>query len=1087
MNYTTKSTPDTKELVRSQLPALKQLVKMGYRYLSPVEVMEMRGHKTSGVLLEGVLLEWLSANNHIVQRGDRYDFEEGKLREAVRLLKNFSTTEGYMKANAFVYDMLTMGVDISQTIEGDSKDRPLKYIDWDCWENNVFHVTEEYSVMRDGMDETYRPDIVVFVNGIPLVVIECKRPGGTGAKSPITLGIEQHIRNQQRDGIRSLYYYSQLLFSLSGTEGKYGTSGTPEEFWSVWKEVFLSVEEKQAYYQKLDALLSQPLELQEERAIYAQREYLKEDSGTASGQERLLYRLMQPKVLLDFIRNYTLFDKGVKKVARYQQYAVIGEAMLRIEQLDRNGQRQGGVVWHTQGSGKSLTMVMLAQLIARSSDLIPRAKIILVTDRVDLDKQITDTFKHCGIDTIRATSGIHLATLVKEKKKVVITTIVDKFENAVRNTKPDPSEDVIVMIDEAHRSQYGGRFVEMQRLFPNACFLAFTGTPLMKEEKTKNKFGSYIGKPYTMEAAVEDGAVVPLVYEGRMVPVMANDKAFEAQVERVIGDLDEEVQVVLRNKVMTLNRLKATDSMLREIAMDISDHYVKNIQTSNPQGKAKAQLVAPTIATALKYKRYIEEYRKVTCAVVVSETDNREGAQSVLSEGDLKAEEKAFFKWVKDEFGNMKNYTERITDNFKNGNKPEILIVVAKLLTGFDAPCDTALYLCRSLKEHTLLQAAARVNRLFPGKDYGFIVDYWGNLKNWQEAKEMYTDLGDLEKEDLERMEGTLTPVNDLVRDLPERHDELLRLFAQRGAKDRDYNSYSELLAEETLREKFYDALLAFSKLLKVCMASVYFVNNTPAEEIERYKKDLKFFVVLRNDVRFRYGDEHDYSSYEYQLEQLMNQYVLPEGTTIQLTKRVNLHDDEAYMKAYEARYGKAGKADVIASKIKKNISIRMDEDAAYYKNIGEQLKELVALYRADRIGELDYLDQVEQLESEVREKEAGMERADNGVPSSVREHPSVFPFFRLSEENWNDIQDRDGFHAALALKTEEVVFEKIYFDDQVRVDWVGNIDIENAFKQQLEDVVFDLLEPYEGKRVDWNRIDDYIREVLRNVKANHQ
>lgn len=1086
MNYETMI-PDTKELTRSQLPAIKQLIKMGYSYLNPSKAKKLRGNKTNSVLLEDILLKWLSENNQINKRGKQLAFEYRKLQEAIRKLKSFSTAEGYMAANAKVYEMLTMGVNIQQSIDGDSKSYPVRFIDWENWENNVFHVTEEFSVLRDGMDAHYRPDIVVFVNGIPLVVMECKRPGGTGSKSPISLGIEQHLRNQQYDGIRSLYYYSQLLFSLSGTEGRYGTSGTSEEFWNVWKEVFLSAEEKCCYYQKLNDLLNKPLSIHEERAVYAHRESLKEDKNTESGQECLLFSLMQPKVLLDFVHNYILYDNGVKKVARYQQYAVINEALIRFSKLDRNGQRQGGVVWHTQGSGKSLTMVMLAQLIGRRKDLIPHGKIILVTDRVDLDKQITDTFKHCGIETRRATSGANLAELIGSKKKIVVTTIIDKFEKAVRNTKPDPSADIIVMIDEAHRSQYGGRFVAMQQLFPNACFLAFTGTPLMKDEKTKNKFGSYIGKPYTMEMAVADEAVVPLVYEGRMVPITANDRVFEAQVARVIGNLEEDIQVKLRDKVLTLSRLKCSDSVIREIAMDVSDHYVQNIKTSNPLAKAKAQLVAPSIAIAIKYAKYINEYNRVSCAVVVTETDNREGVQDILGGDDLKKEEKEFFLWVKREYGSTKTYTERITESFKQGDSPEILIVVAKLLTGFDAPCDTALYMCRNLKEHTLLQAAARVNRVFPGKDFGYIVDYWGNLKNWQDAKEMYTNLGDFEQEDLDRLKGTLTPVNELLRNLPECHDDLLSMFAQWGAKKGDYNSHSEVLAKEEYRERFYDALRIFAKFMKVALSSVYFVEHTPVVDIQTYKQDLKFFVELRKEVKFRYGDEMDISAFEYQLEQLMNQHVMPEGTTIELTGRVNMIDDEEFQKALEQVHGKAAKADAIASRQKKIIAIRMNEDVSFFKKMGERLKELIAEYREGRLGELEYLEQIQVFVSEMEDKKDGVGANERGVPIGLREHPSVLPFFRLSEDIWTDILNRDDFHAKLALKTEEVLYEVIYFDGRIRVDWSDNIDVINSFKQKLEDKLFVLLEPYEGKRVSWDNIDQYVSDVLRNIKATHR
>lgn len=474
----------------SQIPALQLLQKLGYTYLSPEEALELRGGKTSNVLLESILRKQLESINSIqVSSVKTAYFSAQNIENGIEAMRNIHSESGFMASNEAVYNLLTLGKALEQSIDGDKKSFTLNYIDWKNPKNNIFHVTEEFAVTRSGMSDTYRPDIVLFVNGIPLCVIECKRPD---IKDSLEQSISQHLRNQQEDGIRQLYVYSALLLGVATSSASYATTATPIKFWAKWREQFLDKNEENNYLATIQQLVNTPLSDKQKDALFSSRyryvrkhfEEMESESVEPTVQDRYLYSLCRPERLLDLIYNFTVYDDGIKKVARYQQYFAIKKVMERIRPLD-GGKRKGGVIWHTQGSGKSLTMVMLAQAIVLENT-IRNPKIILVTDRTDLDRQITSTFKKCGIYVENAATGAKLIELLESKSDAVITTVINKFETAVKGLKkPLENSNIFVLIDEGHRSQYGDMSIQMQKTLPNACFIAMTGTPLMKKRKAR--------------------------------------------------------------------------------------------------------------------------------------------------------------------------------------------------------------------------------------------------------------------------------------------------------------------------------------------------------------------------------------------------------------------------------------------------------------------------------------------------------------------------------------------------------------------------------------------------------------------------
>ncbi len=1019
----------------SQIPALQLLQNLGWEYLTPQETVTLRAGKLSSVMLEGVLVPQLRKFNKIRFKGGEYEFSEANIQSAIQALREI-VFDGLIRTNEKIYDLLILGKSLSQSIDGDTKSFPLFYIDWNpatFLTNNVFHVTEEFEVERSGSHETRRPDLVLFVNGIPLAVIECKRPD---LKEPIEQAISQHLRNQRDDEIPQLFLFSQLLLAVSKNEAKYGTTGTALKFWSVWKE------EVDA---ELAPQVNRPLTTVQKDRMFGDRyasvrayfEQLEQEPREVTPQDRTLYSLCRPERLLDLMFNFTLFDAGDKKVARYQQFFCIKKILQRIRQQDDEGRRKGGVVWHTQGSGKSLTMVMLAKAIVRED--LPDYKIVLVTDRVDLDDQIYRTFRHCDMEPDRAKSGRHLAKSLEGTKSRVVTTIIDKFETAVVKCElRNESENVFVLVDESHRGQYGAMHTRMRKALPNACFIGFTGTPVTRKEKnTINKFGGLIDT-YTIRQAVDDKAVVPLLYEGRDVEQQVDRKTIDRWFDQLTVNLTPEQRADLKKKFSTTDQLNKAEQKVKEIAFDIGMHFRDNWKGT----PYKAQLVTQDKATALLYKKYLDEFGLVSSEVLISGPDDREGNEEV-DESNLPAVV-VFWKKMMAKHGSDEQYNKNVINAFKYGDDPEIIIVVDKLLTGFDAPRNTVLYLTRQLKEHTLLQAIARVNRLFEGKDFGYIIDYRGVLQNLNQAFDLYGKLEDFDQEDLE---NAINDVAEEIEKLPQRHSELWDVF--RGIKNKqDEEQYEQLLGDPELREQFYERLSAYSRTLAIALSSIRFMEDTPPAKVEKYKADLRFFVKLRVAVRKRYAEVVDFKEYEAKIQKLIDTHVTTGGVET-LTTLVNIFDQEAFLKEIEKLESTSSKADTIAHRTKRTITERMDDDPAFYRKFSDMLEDAIRAFREKRLADRDYLTTVMRIADSIRN------RSGDKLPDMLKDHDVAKAFFGVLAEPLGractDPQSAKDVSAAAALRIDEIIQqEKI-------VSWTTNTDVQNRMKNRIEDYLHDL------------------------------
>lgn len=1042
-------TPSFKEDHISQVPALQMLMNLGYTYLTPAEAERLRGGKTSNVLLEDVLRKQLKEINCIrVSAAKTSIFTDENIERGILALKNLPMNEGYIGACEKAYNLLTLGQALEQSVDGDKKSFTLQYIDWKNIGNNVFHVTEEFSVMRSNSKEHYRPDLVLFVNGIPLCIIECKRPD---MKEPLKQAVSQHLRNQQEDGIRNLYVYSQLILSIATQEAAYATNATPEKFWAKWHEKFGSEEEEQKYSGALHDLKNQELPASAKEQLFADRfkyvrEYfdaLEQAEILSTEQDKYLFGLCRPERLLDIVFNFVLFDNNEKKVARYQQFFAIKKSMQRIRHVE-NGKRRGGVIWHTQGSGKSLTMVMLAQAIAMEPG-IRNPKIVLVTDRTDLDNQITNTFRKCGRFVENATTGQRLVELLESKSDAVVTTIINKFVAAVKKiSQPLESHDIFVLVDEGHRTQHGTFNIDMQKTLPNACFIAMTGTPLFKKDKsTAEKFGGLIDS-YTVDQAVIDQAVVPLLYEGRLALQDVNASPIDTFFGMVSEPLTEYQKADIKKKFARYDHLNSAEQKMRMIAWDISYHFRDNWQGRTP---FKGQLVCDKKVNAIKYKEYLDEIGIVSSAVLISSIDEREGEESAYEKSTEK--ENQFWKRMMDEHGNSKSYEKNIISRFKNLKDPEIIIVVDKLLTGFDEPKNTVLYLTRNLQGHKLLQAIARVNRIYEDKEFGYIIDYYGVIENLGDALQLYSSFKDFDNQDLA---GTINSISDEIKKLPQKHADLCDIFKTITNK-RDAEAYQRLLKDEAIRVLFYDKLAAFARSLKLALSSIQFHKDAGEKTINRYKEDLVTFLKLRLAVVERYSDEIDYKKYEGQIQKLIDTHITTEKIET-ITELVNIFDKNKFQEELHKAHSDDAKADRIETRTSKHIFEKMEEDPVFYKKFSQLLDEVIKEYQLGRITSAERLRRSTEIMNNV------LTHTDSEMPEKLKERYVARAFYGLTLEMLSDrIKDSAACKEAsvnTALQIDDLIQKSVLDNGKPIIDWQFKTSITGKLLIEIGDYLID-------------------------------
>ena len=1016
------------EINASQRPALALLDAMGYTYISPADCDKQRGSRYH-VLLRDILRGQLRRLNRYVYAGAENEFSAANIERAMEDLDE-PLTDGLVRTSEKIYDALLLGKSYPETV-GDGKmlSFNLRYIDWDNPQNNVFHVTEEFAVDSRDRQHNARPDIVLFINGIPFAVIECKAP-----HIPVEEAVGQMIRNQQAAYIPHLFKFAQLVVATNKNAVKYATAGTPKKFWSVWKE-----QDDEWLQTRLKALVPDRMPTEQDRNIVS---------------------LFSRERVFELIRYFILFDANVKKVCRYQQFFAVREIMKTIAESDEHGNRQSGVIWHTQGSGKSLTMVMLAKTILMElKDCHPR--VVIVTDRKELDAQIAATFAHTRLTPARATSGRHLVELVNSARADVITSIINKFNTVERQEIKNPSRDIFVLVDESHRSNYGLMATRMRSVFPNACYIGFTGTPLMKSEKnTMARFGRLIHK-YTIRDGVEDGAIVPLIYEGRFVEQKVDEENIDLWFKQTTRRLTEAQREDLRRKWSSIRRLTSTDARIKRIALDISEHFIEGYKDTG----FKAMLATNYKRDAIRYLECFEQFGDLNCAVVISPPDMREGVDDV-DEGadDLVV---SFWNKMMQQYGDADRYEEAIKNRFCDG-EIDILIVCSKLLTGFDAPLCQVLYIDKELKEHGLLQAIARTNRLHEGKDYGLIVDYRGLIEKLDTAMDMYSGAG-LENFDGGDLKGVVVDVMSAIGNLRSAYTQLVELFAPVGSIS-DAEAVEVFLADDKMRQDFYTLLCAFGRALHLVLNAEQAYNALSKEERQKYQDTFIFFSKVRRSVKLQYCDAIDNAEYEPLMQNLLDTHLSVAGLK-KITSPIDILNKDDFEKELEELGSLRSKADAIASRMTRSISEKRDENPAYYDSFSKRIRDALALYKEKVISEAEYLAKMRTI---MEDYHAG--RSTVSYPERIKNNVHAQAFFGVLTALFDEVEDEritPDFVAEVSEKITKIVAS------HSQVDWTNNKTIHDRISQDIDDLFYKY-EKEHGLKLSFDLID----KIIDNVKT---
>ncbi len=1022
------------------------LQKMGYTYISRSEAEQKRG-SLSKVIFTDELIRFLKMQTYRY-KGYEFQFSAESISRAVNAL-DASLLQGLSLASKEIYNLITLGISLEETITID-KDVParqsfdLSYIDFENPANNIWQVTEEFSVERSN-GQYARPDVVIMVNGIPLVVIECKKSG-----IDVKEGVFQNVRNMGPDYIPHLFKYVQLVMAMNPNKVLYGTCGTTSDYFVEWRE-------EETEWQKEMCQKCSP-------------------NGQILEQDRIAASMLDKKRLLSLIRDFILYDSNIKKIARHQQFFAVKKTMDRINGVD-GSDSTGGVIWHTQGSGKSLTMVFLVKKIQREKTT-EHPRFIIVTDRINLDKQIRDNFAHTQMEPARAKTGTGLKSLLKDKSNIIITTLINKFETVCRNQYLEQDSDrFYVLVDEAHRSQYSAMYNYMCEVLPNATFIAFTGTPLIAKAKknTYKKFGQSIHS-YTMKRSIEDCITVPIVYEGRKVKQNDPSEAIDALFDKLTVGLPEETKKDLKQKYSRFSKLAEASSRINLIAFDIFDHFVNYCKPKN----LKAMVVCSSRATAVEMYNILSSMPGdiVNPRVVITFGDKREGDDDDGRPEALKRIADYHDKRVKPLFGdNDEKYTETVCDEFKNSEGDiNILIVKDMLLTGFDAPVAGVLYVDKPLKEHNLLQAIARVNRIYKEKDFGLVVDYWGIFSNLRSAIDLYDDAeSEMNHYDASDIDSAILGPIDEKNKLEVAHAELMTLFE--GLSDSaSSDDWQIKLADEIKRNEFYDKLKIFANLLNLALSNRAIFVEVGIERLEKYRKDYLFFNKLRTCVVERFDNTIDASRYEAGIKNLLDTFVNATEVKI-IVDPVYIGDEKAMERLLASNDPSNVKADKIKTRIESELKQIRYDDPLVFEEFSTKIKKTLAEYDQSRDGD-KYLQNMLNLADDFKNG-----RLTRDYPTSIASDSDAKAFYGAVI---TVLRSKSLFEITVEIEEEIANFSlniKSAIADNAKRDWKHNEVVHKQMHRALDDCLFDMFEKI-GFTIDKSNIDmlDLIIDEIMNV-----
>lgn len=965
------------ELDKVELPALDQLQALGWQYLegaklSPEESDERGSYK------EVVLEKRLSLS---IKRINPWITEEN-LHKVVRELTKVTYTN-LIEANQEIWEVLNKCVSVMQDLGKGNKGQTVRIIDFDNPDNNEFLCVNQFKV--SGNQQNIIPDIVLFVNGLPLAVIECKSPYVT---NPMEAGINQLLRYanrrnpQEQEGAERLFYYNQMMVSTHRDRARVGTITSRMEHYLEWKDPY-------------------PIK--------------QSDVGeNPNSQELLIAGLFTRKNFLDIVQNFTVFEpvdgRVIKKIPRYQQYRAVHKTIERIKKGNTRKEKSG-VIWHTQGSGKSLTMVFLTIKMRRDPEL-RNYKLVFLTDRTQLDGQLTSTFKNAQEETVyNARSVKELKELLARDSSDVITAMVQKFQESADDFDfpvLNESDKIIILADEAHRTHYGTLGAAINTALPNAPKVAFTGTPLIKSQKTNNEFGSYIDT-YTIEQAVKDGATVQILYEGREAEVRVTGDSLDSLFDEYFSEKTDEEKVAIRKKFGTQQAILEAPQRIRRVCIDILKHYKEHIM---PNG-FKAMIVTSSRNAAITYKEQLDALESIHSEVIISGDHNDPPKFHPFTDGKKQEKQIEDFK--------------KPLGTGDGQSDLSILIVKDMLLTGFDAPVAQVMYLDRRLTDHTLLQAIARVNRTNKNKFRGYIVDYFGLSDYLTEALDMFST---------EDVAGALVDLKEEVPKLKSAHTRVLNHF-----KDFDLDDVDECilsLEEEVRRQDFQADFRKFSKQMDIILPDP---GATP------FLKDLKRIGKISIGAKNMFRDEQlDVSGAGEKVRQLIEEHIYSTGVDPKIPP-VDLLAPDFKERLNDHKSSKA-KASEIEHAIKHHIKVKIDDDPEYYKSLSQRLEDII------RKNE-DKWDDLVQLLMDFRGSiEENRERQAEDLGLSETE----FAFHNILKAELSSARGIESFDEDTNEAVKEVVRRLVSMMDEASqiVDFFNKWDEQKRMRVQIKRAIMD-------------------------------
>lgn len=975
-------------MVKTEKEVQKQVIEtfksMGYAYLGDLTKSDNENINKES------LKAWLVKNQKI--NDERWQRIEHKINDALN--------NDLYEANQKFYELLIYGV--KTKISQDEPTQTSWLIDWKDVFKNEFSVAEEVSVKGPNAK---RPDIVLYINGIALGVLELKK-----SSVSVESGIRQNLDNQKKEFIRDFFKTIQLVMAGNESQGlRYGVIETEEKYYLSWKE-----------------------------------------EGVLKNLFETIECFLKKERFLEFIHDFLIFDKGQKKCARFHQYFAIKKTQEFITK-----RKEGGIIWHTQGSGKSLTMVWLTKWLRKN---IKQARILIVTDRRELDAQIQGVFEGIGEKIYRADSKKDLLSVLFENKEFLVGSLVHKFDdNDLEDLKKQPVlKEWIVLVDECHRTQSGKLHNAMKSLLPNAIFIAFSGTPLLKQDKKTSQevFGNYI-HCYKFNEAVSDKVVLDLNYEARSVDqYVSSPEKLDEYFELKTQNLNDAAKTELKKKWVNLQKVFSTKNRLEHIVQDIVLDMAKLPRLSN--GKGNAMLVAESVYNACRYfELFLETELKDKVAVITSYEPNITDLKDCGSnESEESYKYRAYCKMLQNFFNEKdekkalnktKEFEEEVKKRFINEPaRMKLLIVVDKLLTGFDAPSLTYLYIDKKMKDHELFQAVCRVNRLDgEDKDFGCIIDYSDLFDSLQEAHSDYTN-GAFENYEREDIQGLISDKSQKIKKKLEEARDQLRSLCESVKEPKDETDYiayfcgSDLEKNAQKRRLFYQLVGAFLRMFVE-------LNNIEKpiysqEEMQKIKQEAQFYRHLQKMIGLNSGDSVDLKSYSEDMRRILDAYIkatdsktlikIEDQGLCEVLAQMDINDFNKELS--EVFKNESSMAESIANNTRKRIIEKEASDPKYYEKLSSLLNDLINQFRKKKLTYLEYLQQIHNLAKQVIHKE------DKNYPKKINTNALKTLYDNLDQNE------------ALALEIDACI------RDNKKDGWVGHNQKEKNLKIALRKIIND-------------------------------